>query len=69
MNNILLTSYTIVSEDGVFVRLEETLERDQVVLSLTRDGKVETARLNFEQLKALYTVEYKLQCNEAKGGE
>jgi hypothetical protein len=61
-NKIVLTSYTILSEDGVFLRAEENPERDQIVISLTRDGKVETARLNYDQWEALHELRYKLEC-------
>lgn len=59
----LVTGYTLTSEDGVFVRLEETPEREAVILSLSRNGKVETASLNKEMLEAIMELRYKLNIN------
>ncbi len=63
-NEILLKGYTLVSEDGVFVRLEETIERDQIVISLLRDKNVETARLTKEQFNAFSDLRYSFSFKE-----
>lgn len=55
-----IKGFTLVSEDGVFVRFEETPEKDRVILSLTRGLRVETASLNKEMVEAIGSVDYKL---------
>jgi hypothetical protein len=62
-------SYSFVSEDGVHIRLEETPERESIVLSMMRAGKVETASLNYEQFKALMDLQYKLTVHRKKDTE
>ncbi len=71
MDKLICTSYTILSEDGVHLRCEETPERDQIVISLSRQGKIETARLSFDEWDALHEMRYKLECvkNEVKEEE
>jgi hypothetical protein len=62
----LVTGYSFTSEDGVSVRIEETPERERVVLSLIREGKAETASLNREMFNAFMDLKYKLTVNLAK---
>jgi hypothetical protein len=57
----LVKGYSLVSEDGVYIRVEETPERERVILSLFRDGKTETASLNKEMFDALFDLKYKME--------
>lgn len=56
--------YSFVSEDGVIIRLDETPERERIILSLSRNGKVETASLNHDMFKELCGLKYDLQVHE-----
>lgn len=49
-------SFTFATGDGAHVRFEETLERDTIVLSITRDGAVSTARLTQRQVTDLRDI-------------
>ena len=62
---ILVQGYSFISEDGVSVRIEETPERERIVLSLMRDGIVETASLNKAMFDALTDLRYHM---DIKGG-
>jgi hypothetical protein len=52
--------FTFISDEGVFIRVEETTDREGIVLSLTRNGRVETAWLNKAQWEALVDLKYKV---------
>ncbi len=56
---IISTSYSMMSEDGVSIRIEETIDGKSVVLSLVREGRVETASLNKDQFEAFFDLKYK----------
>lgn len=56
--------YSFVSEDGVIIRLEETPERERIILSLSRNGKVETASLNQDMFNELCGLKYDLKVHE-----
>ena len=60
MINGMSKSYSFVSEDGVFVRLEETPERERIILSLSREGKVETASLSKSMFDSIMELRYNL---------
>jgi len=60
----LTKGYTLVSEDGVHVRIEETPERERVILSLCREGKTETASLNREMFNAVMELRYSLDIKD-----
>ena len=62
----LIKGFSFMSEDGCSVRLEETPERERIVLSLFRQGKTETASLNKDMFDALMDLRYKLDVNRAK---
>jgi len=57
----LVKGYSLVSEDGVYIRVEETPEQKRIILSLSRDGKTETASLNKEMFDALFDLKYKME--------
>lgn len=59
-DKILTVGYSFVSEDGVFVRVEETPERERVILSLFRNSKTETASINKDMFDALMELRYKI---------
>lgn len=61
--------YTLTSADGVFVRIEETIEREEVVLSLSRAGHLETARLTKTQFDALVDLKYRIELHDPKDKE
>lgn len=60
----LVKGFSFTSEDGVSVRIEETPERERAVLSLSREGKVETASLNKEMFTAFMELKYKMEVND-----
>lgn len=62
-------AYTLTSEDGVFVQVSETPEREEVVLSLSRVGHLETARLTKAQFDALVDLRYRVELTEPKEKE
>ena len=65
-DNLLMKGFSLVSEDGAFVRIEETPERERVILSIFRDGKTETASLNKEMFDALLVINYKIDVSYPK---
>jgi hypothetical protein len=52
--------YTIRGLDGAFIRIEETEEGDQIVVSLRRDAAVQTIRLGLSEWNALCNLKYAL---------
>ena len=67
-------SYVWTGLDGAYLRIEETTERDTLVVSVSRDSKVETCRINRkivdeirEVLPGGYSLD-ELTC-EAEGGQ
>ena len=67
MQEIITTGYSFVSEDGVHVRIEETPERERIILSLVRDGRVETASLNSAMFSAFMELMWNLVIRAEKG--
>lgn len=63
---LVVRGYTLMSEDGVTVRLEETVKRESIVLSLCRGGKVETASLNKDMFDALMELRYNIDVYRPK---
>lgn len=57
---LINTAYTIDGEDGAFLTISETTERDTVVISIQRDNKIETVRLNEQTFAALCELKYEL---------
>ena len=61
----LIKGFSFVSEDGVHVRIEETPEHESIVLSLFREGKTETARLDKDMFEAIADLKYKITLNHS----
>ena len=59
-------SITFKSLDSARIRIEETPERDMLVLSIVdNEGKITTARLNLDMASVLYNCRYSLDCEAA----
>lgn len=65
----LAKSYSFISVDGVNVRVEETPGREVVILSLCRDGKMETAAINKEMFDLFFDLRYKMEVRHTKTAE
>ena len=57
-------SFTIPGGDGNFITFSETIEGDNVVVSIQQEGKISTMRLSFHQWKALHELFYEVKCKE-----
>ena len=58
----LVRGYSLVSEDGVRVAVEETQARESVILSMTDlAGSRREASLNKEMFDALFDLKYKME--------
>jgi hypothetical protein len=65
MNNLLTKGYSIRGADGNDLRIEETVDRMEVVVSITdtRSGKVNTVRLDYDQYDAFSDLFTKYSIN------
>jgi hypothetical protein len=62
----MVKGFSFMSEDGVIVRIEETPERERVILSMSRAGKVETASLDKDMFEAFMDLHYHLTVHSKK---
>ena len=61
-DTIVVRSHSLVGLDNATVRVEETLEGDQVVLSIARSGgSVQTVRLSEAMFGAIFGLKYEIR--------
>jgi hypothetical protein len=70
---IIIKGFTIRGADGNDLRISETVERDQVVISIQQNddkARMATVRLDKEQFEAFFDIRYSIEIkNTIKHGE